>query len=108
MEFVLMIHRLEVLLADPAPEPEQGDDIIQADAVAGAKDQSDRLWGAGLRSGLSASQIDGGFSAIKEVQQVISDHPQSFTDPFWNEYLQTLSELEWELDDRATGAAKAR
>ncbi|MFG0242562.1 MAG: hypothetical protein ACF8R9_07265 [Phycisphaerales bacterium JB054] len=105
LEFVLMLHRLEMILADPAAEPDGDDDKIQADAVARAKDQTTRLGQSGLRASLSASQIDGGFSAIDELRDTIYDHAQSFTDPFWNNYLQTLNMLEAELDDRAAGAA---
>jgi|GEM_PF-2321254 len=105
LDFMLMFHQLESLLYQSATAPGGTDDKDQADAIARAKDQSNRFWQSGLRESLSAAQIDGGFSAIDEVRQTILDHPQSFSDPFWNNYLQTLDELARELDDRATGAA---
>lgn len=105
LDFMMMFHQLESLLYQSATAPGGEDDKVQADAVARARDQSNRFWQSGLRESLSVVQIDGGFSAIEEVRRTILDHPQSFSDPFWNSYLQTLNELALELDDRATGAS---
>lgn len=108
LEFMLMIHRLESLLTNPAGSPDGGSDKIQADAVASAQNQSARFVQSGLRASLSVAQIDEGFSALKDVRRAILDYPQSFTDPFWNHYLETLNALEFELDAYASGQSNRR
>lgn len=105
LEFVMAIHRLEMILSDPTSAPDEESDKSQADAVALAKDQMNRLGQSGLRESLSPAEIDGGFSAVHSARQIMLDHFDSFTDPSWNNYLETLDAVERELDVQATGAA---
>lgn len=96
LEFMLLIHRLESVLADPQETPDNGDDT-ESGALANAVDQAGRFAAGGISASLSPNDAQKGLSDIYEIREVMLAHADKFTSSSWDAYFNTLNAMESEL-----------
>lgn len=97
LDYIVRQRRLEFILASGEPLSGDGEATEEA-AVALAEDQDARYAQSGLSPSLTPDEVAQALTDIGTLQSTILLNPTEFSDPVWDEYLDTLRAMKADLE----------